>query len=504
MCNSLKNLFKRLIIISLVTGYCIGIIGCMVNNAPEKTSSSQSESTAISKLSTTPIKGNGFEDTISPLATLTMEITNTVGVSETIEPITASINLPTPQYFITVDDIWNKTDYDKRVQIWQTSPDDWLFSKRYALTRTLNSPVQAQVPSGTTATRISELISTTTPLEEIFNDYTLNEGVLTKAGNIWADIESIRRCVEQSPICFGLYRLYMSNLETGQEKVLLDIPSHFQGSDGYDGRRGIGYLHISPDGQYLAVIETTFEAGLYATKPIIISIEQDSPIDIPNMTDVVEVVGWSSDSNTVVLKLSPKEEQRGFRLCSVVSKKCQDIELKNLWADGLIDWHPSGQQFIFTATESNLTLETCYDLKLYMVKMKTNSNEIQRIPMELNLSQPRWSPDGTYIAAQKRKEKNPTNCVSGYPSFLYTNTIVVIDAISGKVIQEITGDNIQFERNGSRPPEWTWGDNHTLLIHGAEGMKVVNIDNGVSRMIPYPPEMGDTKAWFRLSLSELN
>ena len=501
-----NNLYKRLLIVGVVTCCCLGFMRCMAGDTIG-TSESARNTLIVPKASFTPpaneAKVDSFDITTLPPATFTVEITNTVVASETIEPTIASIDPPFLQYFMAIDDISNWTDYDKRIQVWQISPDNWLFSKHYELTRTMNSPVQVQVPSGTTATRIFELVPTTTPPKEIFNDYTLNESTLAKTGTVWADIESVMRCVERSPICFGLYRLYTFNFETGEEKVLLDIPSHFEGSDGYDGRRGIGSLHISPDGQYLAMIEAIFEAGFYTTKPIIMNIEQETPIDIPDMTDVSEVIGWSADSSTVVLKLSPREKSRGFRLCSVVSKECQDIELENLWIDSLIDWHPSEPQFVFSATESNVTLETCYDLKLYTVKMRTNTSEVQQIPVELNLSQPRWSPDGTYIAAHKRKENNSVNCVSGYPS-LYTNIIVVIEAASGELIQEITGDDTQFIRDGSRPPQWNWGDNHTLLIQGARGMKVVDIDNGVSRMVPYPPEMWDTKVWFRQSLSEFN
>jgi hypothetical protein len=120
-------------------------------------------------------------------------------INETIEPETGTGATLAGPYFIATDGLEGG---HKRIQVWQVSPDDWSFSKRYELTRTMNSPVQVQVPLGRTATRIFELVPTTTPVEEIFNDYTLGEISLATTGRVLGTIESIQRCVENSPHLF--------------------------------------------------------------------------------------------------------------------------------------------------------------------------------------------------------------------------------------------------------------------------------------------------------------
>jgi len=502
MYNSQDNLFKRLLIVGAVI---LGLMGCAeLNNNDSSESAKDStigitvNAISISSLETRETSKGGFAVTISPPVISTTETVSTVNISKTLEvgEIETMANSPS-LYFMAVGQSEN------HIQVWQISADDWSFSKRYELTRTLNSPFPVQVPSGETATQIFKLVPTTTPVEEIFNEYDLLEISLATTGHVLGSTEWILHCIERSSVCFGLHRLYTFDFETGKENILINLPNHIAGRSGYAKQLAFGDLYLSPDGQYLAIIDTVVEgsSGSATHRPVVMNIEQEEAINLPDMTDVSNVLGWSSDSKTVVLKLGfnrPTDEAKGFRLCSVISKECQDIELDGLWIDGVIDWHPTEPQFAFSATTSDFALESCYDLELYIAKTEAGAKEIYQLPVDLSLLQPQWSSDGKYIAAWERKKmsKYSIDCYSP-EDYLGTNIIAVLDAASGEIIQEIEGDKVQYQQDGQRPPQWHWGDNHTLLIHGAEGMKVVDIHSGVSQIVPYPPEMEWTKVWHR-------
>lgn len=378
--------------------------------------------------------------------------------------------------------IYIVTKEEKGSQIWQLTDSDNSVSMLYEVVQSPERPVSVVFPSEEAKRLRSYLNVSSLPLlltEPYIQDLRLSPHK-EELGWLEGDVY----CADGAAGCFGVYRLMIYDLDTGETKRLLQLPQH-------TGELSFRYYFPSqptwsPNHQYIAMIGGFWSLQM-ETSLILVEANTGEVTEVVETVDSCGPLTWSGDSTSVAWVLSGRHNSTtggGIRIYTLPTAMHKDIKLDGLWIHGWgMDWSPKDNRIVLSAENKVFDISDDREVKLYLLDSVTGNVQLVPVEMEGIFENPRWSPDGKLLAADFR----PTI------TDLYTS-LVVIEPNTGKIVQQLA-----MERTGR---SWSWGaDSVSILVHinvstykSEQEIGVFNVEDGLLRTLTLPEELTSKQA----------
>ncbi len=286
-----------------------------------------------------------------------------------------------------------------------------------------------------------------------------NQYLAWREGNGWGP--------PNSTISFGMTRLVLLDLHTGERRVFQEVANHPDGEWGI-GRYIIGNIVWSPDSQLIAFIEGWH--GAHQAK--IVNIQTGEIKNLGEIDRAGVYLNWSSGGGELVTNTPNTLDILSSFDGTVLQKDIIGDEWQNITG---VDWSPDGKKIVFSGAKEYYPER----LKTYLVDVKTKN--IQMLPLDENLSyeHPQWSPDGKLIAMNIR------------PKWL--------DKVQGLSVYDVETQKIVANLEGERSEkDWYWSDDSEFILvtRGDPSNKPMSIElfywkENQTKFVPLPKEIGN-------------
>jgi Tol biopolymer transport system component len=331
-------------------------------------------------------------------------------------------------------------------QIWQVSLGDGSSSVIYEISKNADRAVDMVFPPEELERLQSYLaeqsIGSIGTVSELLPEPYIDRMTLSTTGNALAWIEGDIYPIEESATSFGVQRLMVLNVNSGDPDVLLQIPLHAEDGPVYYTIDGPSW---SQDGQSVAIIRGVKGSPVEASL-IVVDVSTRQSQEIKATIDSSGPVAWSPDSTMVAWSLSRWHTQSlggAIRICTLCTEECRDIELEHLWARGHMDWSPDGNVIAFAASNENPNLVSEPDARLYTLDVSTGSVQEWPIPLDGVLENPQWSPDGQFLASDYRSKLGD-----------FFQSLVIVDPT--KIVGQLSTQRTESS--------WVWSDDGRSIL----------------------------------------
>lgn len=277
-------------------------------------------------------------------------------------------------------------------QIWQVNSDDLKYKLLYE-SRFLSDIPISEIFSEQELSAFTEWFNTKPegiypPPNEIYPTMDIQQLVLSGDGQNLAWIELISWSPAESTTIFGMNRIVLLDLTTGDKKILYEIELHPNGWTG--GEIYLAELTWSFDGQKIAFVQGSL--GAYQARTI-------DPV-----SGTIQVVGmsgesglnlaWSPDGNLLVTNTSDT--------LNVLSTEAGLVKKVAGWGNiNGIDWSPRGEIFIFAGSKDSFPER----LDIYTLDIDTEILTEIEVDKNASYEDPKWSPDGMLIGFNSRSKR---------------------------------------------------------------------------------------------------
>ncbi len=143
-----------------------------------------------------------------------------------------------------------------------------------------------------------------------------------------------------------------------------------------------------------------------------------------------------------------------------------------------MDWSPDGNYIALSAENKEQTTSGDKDIQLYLLDLKTEQTQFIPVAVDGILENPRWSPDGKFLAADSR----PTN------TDLY-RALLIIAPNTGEIVTQLT------QERAERIWHWDRESKEILILLGTgpytkkREVGIFNVENGALRILTLPKEL---------------
>jgi len=317
----------------------------------------------------------------------------------------------------------------------------------------------------------------TSSLSQLSPSPGIDQGVKLSTQGTLAWKEGDMYCVNDAAGCFGVDRIITFNRNSQEVKTLFEIPWHTDKEDVVFS----GQLAWSPNGRYLATM-----AWVRNPVPATINLAQADTGEITAITATIDSdppLIWSPDSASMAWVLSGHYSRSAtgskIRIYTLSTATHRDIQLDGLWIWGWdMDWSPDGNYIALSAENKEQTTSGDKDIQLYLLDLKTEQTQFIPVAVDGILENPRWSPDGKFLAADSR----PTN------TDLY-RALLIIAPNTGEIVTQLT------QERAERIWHWDRESKEILILLGTgpytkkREVGIFNVENGALRILTLPKEL---------------